>query len=67
MAEMNHTEIIQEIFRRCREEGVLVPFLASHEKEVSDILEESFTREDFLATLVEAKEAEAEGKGAEQS
>lgn len=62
---------IEEALRQCREEGILVPFLASREKEVRDIMATLFDQEKIweIHDYNVARDAEEKGleKGAEKT
>lgn len=55
---------VEKILKQCREEGVLVPFLASREKEVRDIMVTLFSQERALEIYGYnvAKDAKEEGR-----
>lgn len=58
--------VISEILRRCREEGILVEFLASREKEVRDIMMTLFDEEWILKTHERSVREEALKEGEER-
>ena len=60
------SKAIQEIFRRCREENILVPFLMSREKEVNSIMETLFSYEKILEIHDYHVAKQAEEKGLEE-
>lgn len=62
---------IEETLRQCREEGILMPFLAAHEKEVCDIMVTLFDQEKIweIHDFNVARDAKREGReeGAEMA
>lgn len=62
---------IEETLRQCREEGILMPFLAAHEKEVCDIMVTLFDQEKIweIHDFNVARDAKREGReeGAEMT
>lgn len=57
---------VEEILKQCREEGILVPFLASREKEVRDIMVTLFNQERALEIYSYNVAKDAEEKGIEK-
>ena len=57
---------VEEILKQCREEGILVPFLASREKEVRDIMVTLFSEERIRAIHDYNVAKDAEEKGMEK-
>jgi len=62
---------IEEVLKQCREEGILIPFLASREKEVRDIMSllfsEEWIRETHDYNTREEGKAEGKAEGKEQT